>query len=109
MSEQEKRNIRAMALLEVEEARAHLALLQAKLGNWQKLQEKVYHLLARGRRWDAHMESVAKEARRDVLLHKEEIAQVMDLEAILRLDEEVLQAVDGLSIAIKNKKALGFD
>ena len=109
MSEQEQRTIRAMALLEVEEARRDLALLQAKAGSWYRLHEKVSQLLSRIRRTELPLERAAAESRAAVLSNKEEIENVLDLDAILALDDALIAAVSRLNTAMQNKKSLGFD
>lgn len=108
MSEKEKREIQGAALLEVEDAKADLALLRAKLQRWYLLQEKICHLLARGKRDGAHLESAAKEARADILKNLPAVTEVMNIDAVLSLDAEVEAAVERLKKAEAAKRDLGF-
>lgn len=106
MSEDEKRAIMGAVLLEVEEAKAALALLRAKAEQWSRLHEKVSHLLARMRRDGAQMESAAAETRKDILANREAITAVMDFNAVLALDAELDAAIARLKKAEAVKKDL---
>jgi hypothetical protein len=108
MSESEKRAIMGAALLEVEDAKAALALLRAKAQNWCRLHEKVAHLLARAMRDDAHLESAARDSRVEILGNMPAIAAAMNLDSILALDLELENALQRLKKAETAKRELGF-
>lgn len=105
METEEKRAIRAAALLEFEEAKADLALLRAKAAQHAALVHPVYRLLLR-----ISNESTmsADSLRSDVLNRCSQIQSALDLEAILSLDAELKAAVDRLNQADTAKKSLGF-
>jgi hypothetical protein len=109
MSEDEKRAIRAAALLEFEEAKDDLALLRAKAEQWRKRVEKVQHLLTRMRRDDAGMERAAVETRMELAAHLPATVEAMNIEAVFALDGELQTAVQRLKKAEAAKKALGFN
>lgn len=108
MSEQEQRTIRAMALLEVEEAKQHLALLQAKATQWSKLYAKVGALLSRMVRADAHFRDLAEQARPEAERAAAELQEVLNLNAVLQLDDDIAAAVARLEQAETTRKRLGF-
>lgn len=108
MSESEKRQLRAMALLEVAEAQEHLALLRVKAERWSMLAQGVCHLLARSKRDGAAMEAAAAEQRSRVERDREETVAMLDLDAVLALDTELSDAVDRLKAAIKQRDSLGL-
>lgn len=108
MSEAEQRQIRAMALLEVEEAKQQLALLQAKVQRWCKLHGKISQLLAQARREDAHLRRVVVESRQDVDRNIDALREVMDIDAVLNLDDQLREAADRVQQAEAERKRLGF-
>ena len=108
MSDDEKKAIKMAALYEFEDAKDALALIRAKAAQWQHLHEKVLHLLVRGRRDSAHLESAAKDAKAAVLAQLPAIKEVMDINAVLALDAELEAAVSRLKKAEQSKKELGF-
>jgi hypothetical protein len=109
MGEDEKRAIRANALLEYEDAKAELALLTIKAAQWEKLHEKVHFLLARMRRDSAHLEAAATEILVEISNKRAALSEVMNLDAVLALDTELQKAVGRLKKAETAKKALGFN
>lgn len=108
MSGEEKRAIQGAALLEVEEAKAALALLRARAQHWRGLHEKVNWLLARMTREAAHLEEGAKEVRTEIENDIEAFKSVTGIEAILSLDKELETAVERFKKAEAVKKSLGF-
>lgn len=108
MSEEEQRRIRGEVLLEVEEARTHLALLRAKASSWYRAHEKVSHLLARMHRESAHFQAAATQALEAILRDRNTVAEVLNLDAILALDAELAAAVERLARAEARKRELGY-
>jgi hypothetical protein len=108
LSEDEKRAIKGEVLLEVEEAKAALALLRARAQHWMRLQEKVIHLLARMPRDSAHLKSAAVDARMEIEKDLDTYTKVMTMEAVLALDKELERAVERSEKAEVGKKNLGF-
>ncbi len=108
MSEDEKRAIKGAVLLEVEEAKAALALLRAKAEQWYQAHEKVAKLLSRMRRDSAHLESAATEARMEIASNSSLIAAAMNLDSVLALDSELERALAHLKKAEEAKKQLFF-
>lgn len=108
MSEDEQRKIKGAVLLEVEEAKAALALLRAKAGHWYSAQEKLVHLLSRMKRDSAHLKSAAAEVRAEIDKNLDMYTNIMTIEAVLALDTELEKAVERLEKAEAAKKSLGF-
>ncbi|MGA3049477.1 MAG: hypothetical protein ABSD67_22805 [Terracidiphilus sp.] len=108
MSEDEKRAIQGQVLLEVEEAKASIALLRARAVHWRQLQEKVTHLLSRMTRESAHLESAAAEVRAEIEKDLTAFTAVTTIESVLSLDTELKNAVERLKKAETAKRSLGF-
>lgn len=104
----EQRQIKAMALLEVEEAKQQLALLQAKLQRWYKLHGTISSLLAQTRRDSPHMKGLAAESRQEVDRNIAALREVMDLDAVLALDDQLREAAERVVAAEAERKRLGF-
>jgi hypothetical protein len=108
MSEDEKRAIQGVVLLEVEEAKSALALLRAKAEHWYKLQEKVCHFLARMKRDGMQQESAATETRMEIVSNLSSYEAATRVEFVLALDAEIEKAVVRLKKAEAAKKEIGF-
>lgn len=109
MSEEEKRRIRAEALLEFEEAKAQLALLRAKAAGWQRLYAEVVSLLGVAAREFGHQETSAIQKRAEVERDAAALREVLGVDGVLALDTEIAGALARLKRAAQTKKDLGFD
>lgn len=107
MSNEEKRKIRAAALLEVAEAQEHLALLEAKMAQWNSIHRKLANLsgLAKGTR---HC-GTGELARQQLVECRGELPTATDLDALFGLDREITEAIERLAHAetIKNSVVPG--
>jgi hypothetical protein len=108
VSGEAKRAIQGAALLEVDEAKAALALLRARAQQWGGLHQKVTWLLARMTRESAHLEDGAKEVRAEIEDNIDSYVSVTKIEAVLSLDKELETAVERLKKAESVRKSLGF-
>jgi hypothetical protein len=110
MTQEERRNIRAMALLEVEDAKAELAILRVKAGQWMAAHERASKMLAAAMRNPATqlIDPGNKTGRWDFEQAIPSFGDAMKVEAILALDDELNAAFVRLKRAEECKKDLGF-
>ena len=111
MSEAEQKQIRAMALLEVEEAKAALALLRSKANRWKAAHDLVSKVLSHAKRELATLvvEPDCKVERWNLENATPPFGEAMNVNAVLALDDELKAAYLRVKNAEAEKKALGFD
>jgi hypothetical protein len=109
MTQKEERDIKAMALLEREEARASLAVLRAKAERYRRLYGMATALIARAAREGAQMESLAREARQQIEQNASDLETILSMDALLQLDDELAEGAERLRVAVEQCRALGFN
>ena len=110
MSNEEQRKVKAMALLEVEEAKAALAVLRAKANQWAASHDLASRMLSCAMRTPAGqlVDPGNKTGRWDFEQATSSFGDAMKVEAILALDDELNAAFVRLKRAEECKKDLGF-
>ena len=110
MSEAEQKQIKAMALLEAEEAKAALALLRSKANRWIEAHDLTSKMLGHAKRDLATLvvDPECKMVRRDLEDAAPSFGGAMSIDAILALDDELKAADLRVKKAEAEKKALGF-
>lgn len=109
MSGEEKRRIKADALLEHEEAKQELGMLRAKAAKWHRALQSISILLDHGARSDQYLKTKAIEARMALGADQAGIGSMVDPTAVLALDAEIEAAVVRVRKAEDAKKQAGFD
>jgi hypothetical protein len=111
MSEEEKRQIRAMVLLEAEEAKAALALLRAKADQWIDAHDLVSKMLSHAKRELVTLvvDSDCKVERWNLENAVPSFGEAMKINAVLALDDELKAACIRLNNANARKRGLGFN
>ena len=99
----------AMALLEVEEAKHHLALLRAKARSWHKLHEKIGPFLLQMRRDSEYVQGLVGQTREDIRRNLDATREAMNIDAIFALDAELEAAALRLAKAEAQRERLGFN
>jgi hypothetical protein len=99
MSDEEKRKIKADALLERQEASEHLGLLEAKMAARNRLHHKLAQFSGRQRSQEKNLHAVIRAARLDLQSLQEEIAEACDIDGLLALDDELVAANERLEQA----------
>ena len=110
MSEAEQKQIKAMALLEAEEAKAALALLRSKANRWIAAHELVSKMLGHSKRELATLvvDPDCKIERWNLENAAPSFGEAMNVNAVLALDDELKTAALRVKKAEDDKKALGF-
>jgi len=110
MSEAEQKQIKAMVLLEAEEARASLALLRSKANQWIAAHNLASNMLAHAKRELVTLviDPDCKVERWNLENAAPPFGEAMNVNAILALDDELKAAAVRLKKAEDDKKALGF-
>jgi hypothetical protein len=110
MSGEEQRNIKAMALLEAEEAKAELALLRAKADQWIAYHDLVSRMLGHAKRTPAvQVVDLDNQIERlNLEQYAPSFGDAMNINAILALDDELKSALLRSKKADDRKKDLGF-
>jgi len=110
MSEAEKKQLKAMALLEAEEAKAALALLRSKANRWIEYHDLVSKMLSHAKRELVTLviDPDCRTERRNVEDAISSFGEAMNIEAVLALDDELKIADLRVKRADAEKKALGF-
>lgn len=108
MGELAQRQTLAMALLEVEEATHHLALLQAKARNWHKLHEIIGPFLLQMRRDSEYVQGLVGQTREDIRSNLDAMREAMSIDAIFALDAELEAAALRVDEAEAQRKRLGL-
>jgi hypothetical protein len=110
MSESEEKQIRAMALLEAEEAKAALALLRSKANRWIAFHDLVARALSLSKREPvtAIVDPDCQNIRRELENAIPSCGEAMNVSAIFALDDEMKAACLRVQKAEAEKKALGF-
>jgi hypothetical protein len=110
MSEEEKRQIRAMALLEAEDAKAALALLRSKADQWIASHDLVSKMLGHAKRRSATLivDPESKIERLNLESAAPSFGEAMNIQAIFALDDDLKTAALRLKSSEIRKKVLGF-
>lgn len=110
MSDEEQRQIKAMVLLEAEEAKAALALLRSKADQWRASHELVSKMLALAKREPVTsvIDPDCKTVRWDLENTAVSFGEAMNVNAVLALDDALKAAFARLENAKARKKELGF-
>lgn len=111
MSEEEKRQIKAMVLLEAEEAKAALAILRAKADQWINSHALVSKMLGHAKRELVTLviDPDCKVERWNLENAAPSFGEAMNVNAVLALDAELKAAYIRLDNANARKKGLGFN
>ena len=108
MTAQDERNLKALALLECEEARQQLALLRAKADQMRKCYEEAARMLAIAKRDQAHREDAAAIARAALQERRHFLGTPFNLDDVFALDNELCAAAERLRDAQQRRKELGL-
>jgi len=111
MNDEEQRQIKAMVLLEAEEAKAALALLRAKADQWIALHELVSKMLGHAKRNLATLmlDPDCKTERLNLEKAAPSFSKAMNIDAVLALDDDLKAAYTRVKNAEVRKMELGFN
>ena len=108
MGDEEKRAIRAAALLEYEDARENLALLRAKATHLISDLDRVRLFMVRMLRDVDARATAISDSRSEIVGIESRAKESLNLNALLALDETISDAFERMKTAQKIKSDLGF-